>query len=65
MWEERRVVVDILEVDLDIGVSDQAVAALVLGEHGEAPLGPPVRLVPIQGLNKKRGGVKQGHWWSQ
>jgi hypothetical protein len=50
--EKRSIVVDVLEVDLHVGVSDEAVTALVLGEHCEPPLGPSIRLVPIQRLRK-------------
>ena len=58
LWEQWRVVVDVLEVDHDVGVPHQAVAAVVLGKHGEAPLGAAVRFVTVQGLetNKKFEG---------
>lgn len=41
------VVVDVLEVDLDVGVADQAFATFVLGEDGEAPLRAAVRLISV------------------
>ena len=52
--EQRRVVVDVLEVDHDVGVPHQAVAAVVLGEHGEAPLGAAVGFVTVQGLETNK-----------
>lgn len=48
--EERCIVVDVLEVDLDIGVADQAVAAVVLGEDGEPPLRSATRLITVEWL---------------
>jgi hypothetical protein len=48
--EERRVVVDVLEVDLDVSVADEAVAAVVLREHGEPPLRPAAGLIAVQRL---------------
>lgn len=48
--EEGCVVVDVLEVDLNVRVADKALAALVLCEHGEAPLRPTARLVSVQRL---------------
>ena len=48
--EERSVVVDVLEVDLDVGVTDQAVAAVVLSEDGEAPLRSAAGFVSVERL---------------
>ena len=48
--EERRVVVDVLQVDLHVGVAHQSYAAFVLREHSEPPLRTTVRLIPIQRL---------------
>jgi hypothetical protein len=50
LWEEWCIVVDILEVDLNISISDQPVAPLILGEDCEPPLWPTVRLVTVQRL---------------
>ena len=52
LGEEGRVVVDVLEVDLDVGVAHEAVAAVVLREHREPPLRPPRRLVAVQRLKE-------------
>ena len=48
--EERGVVIDVLEVDLDIGVADEAVAAVVLSKDGEAPLRSAARFVSVERL---------------
>ena len=40
-----RCIVDILEVDLHVGVAHEADAAFVLREHGEAPLRPSRGLI--------------------
>ena len=49
--EQRRVVVDVLQVDLNVGVTDQTLATFVLGEDGETPLRATVGLVAIQRLS--------------
>lgn len=48
--EEWSIIVDILEVDLDIRVAHEAIAALVLSKHGEPPLGPAIGLISVQRL---------------
>ena len=48
--EEGSVIVYVLEVHLDVGVTDQSVAAFVLGKNGEPPLRSAVGLVSIQWL---------------
>lgn len=57
--EEGCVVVDVLEVDLNVRVADKALAALVLSEHGEAPLRPTARLVSVQRLQQNSPQVSQ------
>ncbi len=52
LWEEWSIVVDILEVDLNVGISDQSVSAVVLSEHSEAPLRSAARFVAIERLEK-------------
>ena len=52
LGEERRVVVDVLQVDLHVGVPDEAVAAIILCEDGESPLRPATRLVTIEWLKR-------------
>lgn len=53
--EEWRIVVDVLQIDLDVGVTHKSLAFLVLGEHGETPLGTSVGLIAIQWLfNRKK-----------
>lgn len=48
--EHRRVVVDVFQVHLDVGVTDQSLAAFVLRKHGEPPLRSTVGLISVQGL---------------
>lgn len=48
--EHRRVVIDVLEVHLDVGVANQSLAAFVLREHGEPPLRSTVGLISVQRL---------------
>ena len=50
LGEERRVIVDVLQVDLHVGVANESVAAVVLSEHCEAPLRPTRGLVAVQRL---------------
>ncbi len=50
LWKEWSIVVDVLEVDLNIGVAHQPVTAVVLGKDGESPLGPATRFITIEGL---------------
>jgi len=50
LWKEWRIVVDVLQVDLDIGVAYQPVATIVLGKDSEAPLRPATRFITIQRL---------------
>ena len=52
--EERRVVVDVLQVDLDVGEADQSLTAFVLSEHRETPLRTSVGLIPIQRLQSQQ-----------
>ena len=44
------IIVDILEVDLDIGVAHEPIASLVLGKHSEPPLGPAIGLISVKRL---------------
>lgn len=48
--EYRGVVIDVLEVNLDIGVTDEAFSTLVLSKHGEPPLWPAIWLISVQRL---------------
>ena len=48
--KERSIIIDILEVDLDIGVAHEPIASLVLGKHSEPPLGPAIGLIPVKRL---------------
>lgn len=48
--EKWSIIVDILEVDLDIRVAHEAIAALVLSKHSESPLGPAIGLISVQRL---------------
>ena len=57
LWEHRRVIVDVLEVDLHVCVPDESVAALVLREHGEPPRGPALGVVAVQGLTGEGQGL--------
>jgi hypothetical protein len=57
--EYRGVVIDVLEVDLDVGVTHETLPALVLGKHSEPPLRPAIRLISIQRLPAEKG--KRGH----
>ena len=50
LWKEWRIVVDVLQVDLDIGVAYQPVATIVLGKDSETPLRPATRFITIQRL---------------
>lgn len=50
--EYRGVVVDVLEVNLHVGVTHEALSALVLCKHGEPPLRPAIRLVSVQRLHR-------------
>ena len=53
MRKKRSIVVDILEVDLDVSVPHQTVAALVLGEDREPPLRSSIGLIPVERLQDK------------
>lgn len=50
LWEHRRVVVDVFQIHLDVGVTDQTFTAFVLCENGEPPLWSTVGLIPVQRL---------------
>lgn len=54
LWEDGRVVIDILQVDLHICIAHQPFSSFVLSKHGEPPLGSTSGLVPVQRLEHKR-----------
>lgn len=53
--EYRGVVVDVLKVNLDVGVTHETFSTLVLGKHGEPPLWSAIRLIPVKRLPGEKG----------
>lgn len=59
--EYRGVVIDVLEVDLDVGVTHKTFPALVLGKHGEPPLRSAIRLISVERLSDRKKKRADGH----
>jgi len=53
--EYRGVVVDVLKVNLDIGVTHESFSTFVLGKHGEPPLRSTIWLISVQRLRGEKG----------
>lgn len=48
--EQWRIVIDVLQIDLYVSVTDQTFTALILCKYRESPLRSTVGLVPVQRL---------------
>ena len=48
LWKQGCVVIDIFEIDLNIGVAHQAIASIILSKNCESPLGSSRGFIPIQ-----------------